>query len=210
MSATNRGSIRVENDFYATPEWCTKALFKRVSWDKVDRAFEPCRGDGAIYNLLEKALHGSGEPGWAEIREGVDYLKADHLEVDFSPSNPPYSLATEFLKKALTHCRCVAYLLRLNFLESEERKEFFTANPPTHLYVLCKRPSFVDVCAGFPKTKDRERIKGCGNSFQKKDAVKICPSCGAPVKAGTDATGYAWYCWDRGGIMLDGPGIYFL
>lgn len=204
MSATGRGAIRVENDFYATPEWCTRSLFDHVNWDKVKSAFEPCKGDGAIFGpLLEYVVSAF----WTEIRDGRDYLIEDEpIQVDFSPSNPPYSLATEFLKKAFTHCKCVAYLLRINYLESEGRKEFLSANRPSHLYVLSKRPSFVDVCAGIPKDK----IKGCGNSFAKKDAVKVCPSCGGHVKAGTDATGYAWICWDRGGIMMDAPGIYFL
>lgn len=80
----------------------------------------------------------------------------------------------------------------------------------THFYVLSERPSFVDICAGFPKTATAKRIKGCGLSFAKEDHVKICPGCGARVKAGTDATEYAWFVWDRGGIMKDNPGIFVL
>lgn len=202
MSATGRGAIRVENDFYATPKWCTEAIFKHVDWDKVRSTMEPCRGDGAIYDLIPNTVLKL----WSEIREGFDYLFGNGPMVDFSPSNPPYNLATEFIQKALTHCKCVAYLLRINYLGSAGRKEFLSQNRPSHLYVLSERPSFVDVCGGFPKQK----IKGCGNSFPKKDHILKCPSCGARVKAGTDATEYAWICWDRGGIMKDDPGIYFL
>lgn len=209
MSATGRGAIRVENDFYRTDENYTRPFFEHVNWDRVATAFEPCKGDGAIYNLIAARLsYPSVE--WAEIREGRNYLVGEWPQVDFSPSNPPYSLATEFLQKAFTHCRCVAYLLRLNYLGSAKRKAFLSANRPTHIYTLCERPSFVDVCKGIPETKTTLGRKGCGNSFQKKDAVKVCPTCGGHVSAGTDATEYAWICWDGGGIMLDAPGIYFL
>lgn len=207
MSATGRGARRVQNDFYATPPECTRLLFDRVNWDKVGTVFEPCRGDGAIYKLIPDGPRKS----WCEITEGVDYLNRIPTLVDFSPSNPPYSLATEFLSLALLHCRCVAYMLRLNYLGGQKRKVFLSGNRPTHVYVLTERPSFVDVCVGFPETKSREKQKGCGNSFRKEEAVKVCPDCGGHVRGGTDATEYAWICWDRKtGILKDEPGVYFL
>lgn len=59
--------------------------------------------------------------------------------------NPPFSLALEFIQKALNDVRpsgFVAALLRLNFLGSNERNAWLRANPPTWIYVHGKRMSF--------------------------------------------------------------------
>lgn len=206
MSAAGRGAVRVEKDFYPTPAWCIKAISDRVEWHKVALACEPCVGSHAIPLACPHGV----EWEWYEIREGRDYLAASPSKCDLTLTNPPYDIATEFLTQALKHSLCVAFLLRINYLGSADRFEFLTANPPSHLYVLSKRPSFVDVCKGFPETKTRKKIKGCGWAYQKVDQVKKCLGCGGNVGAATDATEYAWICWERGNVLKDKPGIHFL
>jgi len=206
VSATGRGAHRIELDWYCTPNPPIEALGSRINWDRVSTACEPCRGSGAIVEALTPFKSLSWE--CFEIREGWDYLKSNPKPCDLTPTNPPFNQAVEFIQKSLSHSLCVAYLLRLNFLGSDERKDFLNANPVTHLYPLSKRPSFVDVCKGFPNQEPK--VKGCGNSFQKIEKVKTCPDCGGKVGAGTDATDYGWLCWDRGGILLDPPGIKIL
>ena len=56
-------------------------------------------------------------------------------------TNPPYSLAQEFLVRSLQHARWVIFLLRLNYLGSERRADFMRKYPPD-VYVLPNRPSF--------------------------------------------------------------------
>jgi hypothetical protein len=211
MSATGRGAVRVEKDFYPTPDWVTESIAPKVNWERVHLACEPCVGSGAIPNALLPWYQGA----WStfEIREGRDYLEPRAMPwepVDLNITNPPYGPAADFLKRALDHSACVSFLLRINFLGSEERREFLSIYRPTHLYTLSKRPSFVDVCEGFPNPDKSTRIKGCGAVYQKADKVKTCPACGGHVKAGTDATEYAWICWDQGQVMAEAPGIYFL
>jgi hypothetical protein len=208
VSATNRGAIRVEEDFYPTPKWATEAISKRINWGKVSLACEPCRGSGAIVEAVKPDYNGE----WVcyEIREGFDYLKASPPPVDLSLTNPPYNIATAIIQKSMTHSACITKLLRINYLGSATRKAFLSANRPTHIHTLSERPSFVDVCNGFPNKDPKLRVKGCGAAFQKADEVEKCPSCGGKIKAGTDATEYAWITWDRGEIMNDKPGIYFL
>lgn len=58
-------------------------------------------------------------------------------------TNPPYSLAEEFLRKSLEIAPVVCFLLRLNFLGSQKRAAFLSKNPPD-VYVLSERPSFVN------------------------------------------------------------------
>lgn len=213
MSAAGRGAVRVEHDFYATPAWCVELISGHINWDLVFSACEPCVGDGAIIKACPPGVK------WEtfEIREGRDYLtQRIYPLVTLVLTNPPFNIATDFAKRSLSHSLCIVYLLRINYLESEDRFEFLTENTPSHIYVLSKRPSFVDVCTGFAKgtIKDgvvlKEKIKGCGWAFHKEAKIKICPNCGGKVKAGTDATGYAWICWDKSGVMRDKPGIHFL
>jgi hypothetical protein len=210
MSATGRGTVRMDKDFYPTPAWVIEAIAPKVDWSRVHLACEPCVGSGAIPKALLPWYQGP----WVtfEVREGLDYLEPRAMPwepVDLNLTNPPYGPAADFLRP-LDHSSCVAFLLRINFHGSEERAGLLSLNRPTHQYTLSKRPSFVDVCDGFPETKTAKKVKGCGAVYQKADRVKTCPACGGKVKAGTDATEYAWICWDRGQIMLDAPGMYYL
>ena len=81
------------------------------------------------------------EKQYAEIQKGKDYLKVN-FKSDLIVTNPPFSLALEFLEKSLREAEVVVYLLRLNFLGSQKRKPFWEKNPPSHIFVLSKRPSF--------------------------------------------------------------------
>ena len=138
MSATNRGSLRVANDFYPTPVECVEALLLQLNLRDDLSYLEPCRGsaEGSIYSRLPKGTL------WAELSEGVDYCTVNRYEADVCITNPPFSRALTFLQKSLKECGTVVYLLRLNFLGSQSRKAFWEQNPPSHLYVLSKRPSF--------------------------------------------------------------------
>lgn len=147
MSATGRSDVRVESDYYPTPAWCVHRLLEAVrlpggAW------LEPCVGDGAIVRAVERAV------AWRtyDIREDsvagtvTDFLRLEPhpaLMCDVCLTNPPYSLAMEFVQHAMKHAHVTAMLLRLNFLGSEGRAQFFRAHPPS-VYVLPNRPSFVN------------------------------------------------------------------
>lgn len=128
---------RNEYDFYPTPEWCYEKL--DVIWSDFSTGLEPCKGDGRIYKfMVENGIYTK----WAEIREGVDYLNTEFDKVDLILTNPPFSLAQEFIEKALTEADTVIMLLRLNFLGSQRRYDFWIDNEPTAIHVLSRRPSF--------------------------------------------------------------------
>lgn len=136
MSATNRGTIRVAQDAYYTPQYTINLILEKIDLSKVSSSLEPCRGDGRIYNLLPDVKH------WCEMGEGRDYLKIDYSEIDLIVTNPPFSLAIDFLRKSLLEAKTVVYLMRLEILGSRKRNRFWSENPPSHLYVLSERPSF--------------------------------------------------------------------
>lgn len=125
-------------DVYETPEWAVEALFKLVPINPKLKYMEPCRASGRIYGQLPLGS------AWGEIREGVDYLTTQYNPADVIVTNPPYSLAQEFVTKALGEADAVVMLLRLGFLESMRRYEWWKDNPLDHLVVLSKRPSFTE------------------------------------------------------------------
>jgi hypothetical protein len=140
-------------------------MLERIYWGQVHTFLEPCRGDGAIANLIPPHV----EQHWAEIEDGRDYLEHAWRDLDLIITNPPFSLALEFLTKSLREARTVCYLLRLNFLGSGCRQSWWNSNRPTHVLPLAQRPRFALNKHG---------------------------------KLGSDATEYAWFCWDRGGLVL--------
>lgn len=160
MSSTNRGhgvQIRHEDDFYATPAWCTQALLDAVPELKGIRSvLDPCCGDGAILDVFGRdQVHTIGyeineERAATAKAKGHDVDHHDALErswdqADAIITNPPFFLAMEFIQKAITvawaHNAYVAFLLRLNWLGSKKRKDFHQ-NRPADLYIMSKRPSF--------------------------------------------------------------------
>ena len=154
MSAKNRGAKVAPHEFYPTPKKATQAILGELDplWMRMDASKriyvgrkwgEPCAGDSSI--IAE--LIGMGvEPSsieWAELREGKDYLK-DGLtgQVSAIITNPPFSLATQFIDRSLEEADFVAYLLRLNFWGSRKRKDWWQGKEPTHQFTLSERPSF--------------------------------------------------------------------
>jgi len=132
---------RREHDYYPTPEYCIQSLFSVIDFKnlKDEMTFaEPCRGEAqAIYKHLPEGSQ------YCELSEGKDYLKSTwEQRPDCIITNPPFSLAVEFLEKSLGEADVSIYLLRLGFLESKVRLGFHQKNPVNHLIVLSKRPSF--------------------------------------------------------------------
>lgn len=138
MSATNRGSKRLKDSAYVTPTYTTKVLLKQLKNMKRYTFFEPCIGTGAISNLIK-----AKSKQWAEITSGRDYFKRPY-RADVIITNPPFSLAAEFLEKSLAEAKFVAYLLRVNFFGAQKRYPFWKRiGEPTHLFPLSVRPSFI-------------------------------------------------------------------
>jgi len=194
VSATNRGAIRNQNDFYATPAASVASLLNVLTIPAGATFLEPCRGAGDIYNRIE-----CRQRLYCELSEGIDYLTwKPSCRTDLIITNPPFTLALEFLQKSLAEADTVIYLLRINFLGSQRRRAFWQANRPTHVMVLPNRPVFAWHC----------KAKGCGASYPPR-STRLC-SCGGRVGPGTDATEYSWFAWDRAGLVNLEPGVHVL
>ncbi len=64
---------------------------------------------------------------------------------DMILTNPPFSIAEEIIRSSLDRLHgngVAAFLLRLAFLETKKRMDFFRELPPKEVAILVRRPSF--------------------------------------------------------------------
>lgn len=146
MSATNRGSQREVYDRYLTPEHAVMSLLD--NHPIVYPALECSTGYGSIQQHLDPDLTwGIDIDPEVEPDQVCNYLKTNFKgKYNTIITNPPYSEAIDFIKKALKDVMPggqVIFLLRINFLGSLTRQNFWKMHPPSHMYVLSKRPSFM-------------------------------------------------------------------
>ena len=82
----------------------------------------------------------------AEIK--ADYLTYDlSYKLDMIITNPPFGIALDIIRKSLNDVKengWVIMLLRLNFFESKQRKEFFDTYMPRYAFVHHRRMSFTE------------------------------------------------------------------
>lgn len=147
MSATNRGAVRSAKDFYPTPSWLTEAVVLVLQRYEPRRILEPAAGEGAIVRVLQAAFPNAVIDA-GDITTGRDFLATPppyKATYDLIITNPPYSLAQEFIERALelraSPRSVVAMLLRINYLGSQKRATWLRANFPA-IYVTPRRPDF--------------------------------------------------------------------
>ena len=148
-------------DRYYTPGLLAHRLVGLLNLDKAgpDDVVEPSVGGGAfarsIYDHARLVAHGydidEGATGRRDcIFHNEDWLSAEHT-FEWAIGNPPYFAAEEHARHSLSLCSNVAFLLRLAFLESKERVQFWQEHPARKVWVLAERPSFragaTDSCA---------------------------------------------------------------
>jgi hypothetical protein len=211
MSATGRSDVRRADDWYATPTWAVRAIWPKLA--AFDTCLDPCAGQGAILLALNELAtmpryHGIElDEERATIcanQNGFGCIVHDALDLDWRRlglpyeliiTNPPYSLAQEFLEKALASgASQVCFLMRLNFLGAQKRAAFWRKHP-CDVWVLPKRPSFA-VFLSCMSTDLTDVPCAWKASFPPGSTLPtFCPSCGNPKlkKCTSDATEYAWF-----------------
>lgn len=170
MSSTSRGGKRNESDVYPTPSWCVHRLLEHLPCPVSGLWLEPAAGDGAIIRAVEE-VNPSKKRIWtavelrkeclepivsARVSEIVidNFFSVNHKSLgtvhggritgqpfDVIVTNPPFSLAEEFIRACLPLARTTIMLLRLNFFGSEGRADFLRSHAPD-IYALPNRPGF--------------------------------------------------------------------
>jgi len=129
-------------DFYQTPSWAVEKLLEHETFEGA--ILEPCSGAGAISKILERKGYAVKS---SDIREddgvygnkGIDMFGID-AKADNIVTNPPFFMAKEIIEKSLSISnKKVVMLLKLVFLESVTRYDFFQNTPLKNVYVFCKR-----------------------------------------------------------------------
>lgn len=171
MSKTRKGKRTDGDDVYITPRWSINRFLEEWPHTHLLDGpwLDVGAGSGAISRaVVENAasLGNSSLPDvyTVDIRDTasklVDYVDSDNIFIgDFTDPefempvptytpkynvaimNPPFRHALAFIERALTISDHVVALLRLNFLGSNKRNQFFRGNMPS-IYVVPNRVSF--------------------------------------------------------------------
>lgn len=166
MSSTNRSNAREEHiaDYYVTPVKDIELFlneFKKETPDLIwssERILDPCAGGDVNHPMSYPTAIRNIHSSWCEVdtldirEDSIADIKTDFLtyKLEKKPSiiitNPPFNLAIEIINKAIQDVEDGGYvimLLRLNFLETKARKEFFDKYMPQYIFVHHQRMSFI-------------------------------------------------------------------
>lgn len=148
---------RVDNDYYATNPSDTKEFLDLIDkeYDLYDKTIlEPAAGQGHISTILvdrytsseinstDLVNRGSSFDN-VNIEGGVDFLNREPgfkgIKYDYVITNPPFSLAREFIDTSLEISDKVFIFAKLQFLEGKARKDWFKGVPLKYVYVYSHR-----------------------------------------------------------------------
>lgn len=146
MSTTRK---RVENDFYATPFEAVRKILDKV--ELKGSILEPACGQGHISKVLME-YYPNNEIVSTDLVEredkfncnlqgGIDFLKHNFKRrFDNVITNPPFSLAKEFIEKSLEISNDkVIVFAKIQLLESEKRRKLLENAPLKYVYVFTNR-----------------------------------------------------------------------
>jgi len=139
---------RIEADFYPTPAECTQAFMRDFGWLFSGKViWEPACGAGAMSVVLQKnakTVLSSDLYSRGFGVGGVDYLKQRMPEgIQAIVTNPPFSLAHQFIEKSRSHGVPFALLLKGTYWNAKSRLPLFLGTGPLAVCPLTWRPTFV-------------------------------------------------------------------
>lgn len=131
-------------DLYETPSCAVEALLANEPLPH--HIWEPACGRGAIVDILRQRGHTVWatdlcDHGCRQSQFKVDFLmeRQSRIDVEAIVTNPPFSLAQQFVEHALALAPKVVMLLRLGFLESERRTPILDNGKLARVLVFKKR-----------------------------------------------------------------------
>lgn len=141
FSCNNLGQ-RKKSDFYETPYSITQQFLDR---EKLSGSIlEPASGLGAIAKILRKNNYEITEK---DLSLGDDFLK-ENDKFDTIITNPPFSLAFEFIQKAKEVSNYFAFLLPLSYLHGKKRFDYIYSDhnfPLSRIYVFTRYPMLGEI-----------------------------------------------------------------
>lgn len=141
IAGGNTAYSRNKSDFYPTPPEATQALLDFLDLDEKTVIWEPACGEGHMVDVLRA---NGMEVVATDIQTGTDFLKYDLPKlVEFIITNPPFSLAEQFIRTASSHGVPFAFLLKSQYWHSKKRYQLFKECKPTYILPLTWRPDFM-------------------------------------------------------------------
>jgi hypothetical protein len=137
MGATERE--RHPSDFYATPKDISLALLLNRNWQPPLHSiiWECAVGDGAMKEIQEEA--GYRVIG-TDISTGTDFLEQSDQMSPVIMTNPPFNLASEFIRKGHElKTEYMALLLKMTFWSAANRYDLFQQCKPVAVLPLTWR-----------------------------------------------------------------------
>ena len=132
------------HDLYETPAGAVHALLAEESLQ--GGVWEPASGRGAIVRVLRGAGHrviatDLIDYGFPDATAGVDFLQQCSAPEGVMTilTNPPFKHAPEFVRRALSLAPRVIMLLRLLFLETQNRRDILEGGRLARVYVFRNR-----------------------------------------------------------------------
>jgi hypothetical protein len=131
-------------DFYPTPPSATIALMRflegRNLVNQNHKIWEPACGSGDMTLVLRKLEY---DVTGTDIETGHDYLVTDISEhVNWVITNPPFSLASQFIRRSLENGVSFAFLLKSQYWHSANRLGLFMESKPSFVLPLTWRIDF--------------------------------------------------------------------
>ena len=167
FSSNNTTDRRKQTDFYETPYSLTRKFLDREYFDKSLSVCEPACGKGAITKVLKEYWDDNLITSYDQE---VNFLW-DTGHYDYVVTNPPFSIALQFINKAKRQVKSkFAFLLPLSYLHGKERYDEVYSDKE---YGLKK----VYVFTRYPMLGDKLREDG---------------------KYKTGMMVYAWFVWEKG------------
>ena len=152
LSSTNLANSSTKTsrrpmDFYPTPPEVTHALMRYLELPRLTRVLEPASGDGAMAKVIAEycpqvCAYDIREDGFLlRQNQSQDFL-TETTNTDVIITNPPFNLAEQFIRHAITKAPIVAMLLKSQYWHAKTRTPLFKEHPPAFVLPLNWRPDF--------------------------------------------------------------------
>lgn len=142
---------RVQSDYYPTPRDVTEALIAFLELPMGTRIWECAAGENQMVNVLRANGY---EVTASDISSGYDFLTTPLVDCDWIITNPPFSLAEQFISRCVEHKKPFALLLKSQYWHAKKRLDIFRSYPPAYVLPLTWRPDFLQKSRGGGVTFD--------------------------------------------------------
>lgn len=143
FSCNNSNGTRKKSDFYETPYSITSSFLEREKFDYSLSILEPACGNNAIVKILENYWDKDNIIANDLFGNGKDFL-SETDNYSYIITNPPFSLAQEFILKAKEIAiNKFCFLLPLSYLHGKKRFDTIWSDntfPLSKIYVYTRYP----------------------------------------------------------------------